>query len=93
MAFRVELTPTAARQLRRLSDVQALALRGVILALGADPRPSGSRKIAGSNLWRLRVRIDGVPWRVVYQVRAKDDVVVIARVARRDAATYRRLNR
>lgn len=91
MAFRVELTPAAVRQLRRLRDTEALALRGVILALGPDPYPAGSGKVAGSDLWRVRVRIDGVPWRVVYQVRESESLVVIARVARRDEATYRHL--
>lgn len=92
MALRVELTATAARQLRRLRDTDLLALRGVILALGEDPHPPGSGKLSGSrDLWRQRVRIDGAPWRVVYQVREADGLVVIARVARRDAATYRRL--
>lgn len=83
----------AARQLRRLRDAEALGLRGVILALGNDPHPVGSGKLAGSDLWRVRVRVDGVPWRIVYQVREREELVVIARVVRRDEATYRRLNR
>lgn len=91
MAYRVELTPAAARQLRRLRAVEALALRGVILALGAEPHPTGSGKLAGSDLGRVRVRIDGVPWRVVYQVREAEALVVVARAARRGEATYRRL--
>ncbi len=91
MALRVELAPTAARQLRRLRAAEALALRGVILALGEESHPQGSGKLAGSDLWRVRVRIDGAPWRVVYQVREAAGVVVIARVARRDEATYRQL--
>lgn len=91
MAYRVELTPAAARQLRRLRDADALAMRGVILALGEDPYPSGSGKLAGSDLWRVRVRVDDVPWRVVYQVREGERLVVVTRVVRRDEATYRHL--
>ena len=87
----MELAPAAARQLRRLRAAEALALRGVILALGEEPHPQGSGKLAGSDLWRVRVRIDGAPWRVVYQVREAAGVVVIPRVARRDEATYRQL--
>ena len=37
------------------------------------------------------MRIDGAPWRVVYQIREAEGVVVVARVARRDEATYRQL--
>jgi mRNA-degrading endonuclease RelE of RelBE toxin-antitoxin system len=91
VALRVELTPAASRQLRRLRDAEALALRGVILALGEEPYPPGSGKLAETDLWRLRVRIDGAPWRVVYQVREEARTLVVARVARRDEATYRRL--
>ena len=91
MTWRVELTPAAARQLRRLRPVELAAMRGAILALGDDRRPTGARKLAGTDLWRVRLRVDGVPWRVVYQVRTHERLVVIARVARRDEATYREL--
>jgi mRNA-degrading endonuclease RelE of RelBE toxin-antitoxin system len=88
----VELAPAAVRQLRRANQTDALVLRGVILALGEDQHPAGSGKLSGSDLWRVRVRIDGVPWRIVYQVRRRDGLVVIARVARRDEATYRHVS-
>lgn len=89
--WRIELTPAAGRELRRLRSDELLALRGVILALADEQRPPGAAKIRGSDLWRLRVRIDGVPWRVVYQVREGDRLVLIIRVARRDESTYRHL--
>jgi mRNA-degrading endonuclease RelE of RelBE toxin-antitoxin system len=92
VTLRVELTPAGARQLRRLRDAEALALRGVILALGEEPHPQGSGRLTGTDLWRLRVRIDGVPWRVVYQVREAAGTVVVARVVRRDEATYRQMD-
>lgn len=90
-AWRVELTPAAARQLRRVRAAELLALRGIILALAHDRRPSGARKLRGRDLWRIRLRIDGVPWRVVYQLRQPDQLVIVTRVARRDQATYQGL--
>ena len=30
----------------------------------------------------------GIPWRIVYQVRDAQQLVVVSRVARRDEATY-----
>jgi mRNA interferase RelE/StbE len=90
-SWRVELTPAVARSLRRNRPDQLLALRGVILALADDRRPPGARRLRGTDLWRVRVRIDGNPWRVVYQVRQRDMLVVVTRVARRDEATFRRL--
>lgn len=89
--WRVELTPAAVRQLRRLRADELLALRGVILALAVDRRPLGARRLRGTRLWRLRLRLDGVPWRVVYEVRDEEALVVVTRVARRDEATYRNL--
>ncbi len=69
-----------------------MALRGVILALAEEPRPPGAAKLAGpTDLWRIRVRIEGLPWRVVYQLRTRERLVVITRVVRRDEGTYRRL--
>ena len=87
--WRVELTPAVMRQLRRLRGDELLAMRGAILALADDPFPSGVRKLVAADLWRVRLRIHGVPWRIVYQVREGQRLVVIARVARRDEATCR----
>jgi mRNA-degrading endonuclease RelE of RelBE toxin-antitoxin system len=88
---RVILSPAARRQLDGARGVAFLALRGAILALADDPRPPGSGKLSGRpDLWRLRLRIDGQPWRIVYQVDDKAGTIVITRVARRDEGTYRR---
>ena len=87
--WRVQLTPAAVRHLRRLRGDRLLAMRGAILALASDPFPSTVRRLAGADLWRIRLRIHGVPWRVVYQVRERERLVIITRVARRDEATYR----
>lgn len=89
-AWRVELAPAAARQLRRLPPIPLAAVRGVILALADDPRPPGAGKLRGHRgLWRVRVRVDGRAWRVVYQLREADRLIVVARVAARDEGTYR----
>lgn len=91
MTNRVRLEPAAARSLSKLRGATFVAVRGVLLALGDDPRPAGCRKIAGRDLYRIRLRIDGIPWRVVYQVRDAEKVVLVIRVSRRDEATYRRI--
>ncbi len=91
MAFRVELTTAASRQLRRLPPTQLLALRGIVRALAEDPHPAGSGKLVDSRYWRLRLRIDGQPWRVVYLIHESEHLIVVTRIARRDEATYRGL--
>lgn len=90
MRYRVLLKPAADRQLQRVRGVAMAALRGVILNLADEPRPRGASKLhGGAELWRLRFRIDGQSWRVVYEVDDKLHRVVVARVARRDEGTYR----
>jgi mRNA interferase RelE/StbE len=92
LAYRVVLTPAAQRQLDHVRGVPLVALRGAILALADEPRPPGGAKLAGHrNLWRLRLRVDGRPWRVVYQLDEAERLVIVTRIARRDEGTYRRL--
>jgi mRNA interferase RelE/StbE len=85
--FRVDLAPAAQRQLRRLPPGVAASLRGPILALAVEPRPPGATKLAGSELWRLRVG----DVRVIYAIDDKRRLVVVLRVARRSESTYRRV--
>ena len=69
-----------------------IGLRGVIRALADEPWPAGARKLSGTeDIWRVRVRVDGQPWRVVCQVTQAEAIVVVVRVVRRDDATYRRV--
>lgn len=91
MSYRLVLVPGAARVLERLRVPIQVALRGAILALADEPRPAASRKLRGTDLYRVRLRIDGVAWRILYQIRDAEHVVLITRVARRDEGTYRHL--
>ncbi len=85
--YSVELTPAAARDLRRLPPGDAALTRGPILALGIEPRPYGAAKVGGSAFWRVRVG----PLRIVYAIDEATRTVVVVRVARRSESTYRRL--
>jgi mRNA interferase RelE/StbE len=84
--YRVDLSPAAQRQLRRLPPGDAAKLRGPILALAIDPRPPGATKHVDSDIWRLRVGRS----RVVYSIDDAERMVVVLRVARRSESTYRR---
>ncbi len=85
------LAPGVVRVLERVRGATLIALRGATLALGNEPRPAGSRKLSGVDLYRIRLRIDGVAWRILFQVRDAERVVLITRVAQRDEGTYRHL--
>jgi mRNA interferase RelE/StbE len=84
---RVEIAPAAQRQLRRLPPGAASRLRGPILALGLEPRPPGAVRLAGSELWRIRVG----DLRAIYAIDDSARLVVVLRVARRAESTYRRI--
>ena len=72
MAYRIELTPAAARQFKKLPTDQKERIRRRIDRLGDEPRPNGCAKIAGADtLWRVRVG----DYRIVYEVR--DDVLIV----------------
>lgn len=84
--YRVDIAPSAARQLRRLPPGDAARLRGPILSLGIEPRPPGATRLVSSDWWRLRVG----DLRLIYTIDDAGRIVVILRSARRDESTYRR---
>jgi len=57
------------------------------MALGIEPRPPGVVKLAGSDLWRVRVG----DLRVVYLIDDAEHLVGVLKVARRSESTYRRV--
>jgi mRNA interferase RelE/StbE len=88
-SYRVEISRSAQRHLRRLPPGDAARLRGPILAVALDPRPPGVVRLVGSDLWRLRL----ADLRVVYIVDDAAHIVVVLKVARRSESTYRRVDR
>jgi mRNA interferase RelE/StbE len=85
--YRVDISPAAARQLRRLPPGDAARLRGPILALALAlaPRPHGATRLVDTEWWRLRVG----ELRLIYAVDDAAPVIVILRAARRNESTYR----
>lgn len=74
--YSIELTPQAARQLKRLPSDTRTQVARAIDRLGSDPRPRGVRKFKGKeikNCYRLRVG----DFRIIYQVRNGDELVVL----------------
>jgi mRNA interferase RelE/StbE len=75
MTYRVEVTRSAIKALRRVNPADTGRLRGAIAMLAEDPRPPASRPLRGRDGWRLRVG----EYRVLYTIR--DDVLLIDVVA------------
>ncbi len=87
MRYRVILRPNVRKALNRLAehDYRPILLR--LRSLADEQRPPDVRKLAGTQLWRLRVR----DFRIVYSVDDKEKGVNILRIARRSEDTYKGL--
>lgn len=85
-AYRVELQPSAERDLDRLAPTLLTRVAERIQALAADPRPPGSVKLVGSAMYRVRVG----DHRIVYEGDDAARAVFIVRVRHR-REVYRRL--
>jgi mRNA interferase RelE/StbE len=82
MAFRVRMKQSALKAMGKLDGGTRTRLWAAITELARNPRPAGSVKLAGhDDLWRVRTG----DWRIVYQVRDAELVVLVVRVGyRRD---------
>ena len=80
MAYRVQFSPSAARQFRKLDPPIRNRITPAIDALVTDPRPPGVEKLAGTDdAYRIRVG----DWRVVYAINDEAKQVVITRIGHR----------
>ncbi|MHB1157328.1 MAG: type II toxin-antitoxin system RelE family toxin [Phycisphaerales bacterium] len=87
MSYTVELTPAAAKSLRRLqrthSDI-ARRIADAIDGLAAVPRPPGVKKLQGdSNLWHFRGRIRVNDFRILYEIHDKRLLVLVVDIGNR----------
>lgn len=82
----IRYEPRVRREIRSLRRDAAVRLLAEIDHLGEEPRPAGSRKLSG-----LRRDLCVGRYRVVYEIRDDQLIVLIVRVAKRDEATYRNL--
>lgn len=86
MPYKVEISPAAGKDLKRLPLQVCQRLEQDILALGDNPYPGGVRKIQGTER-AYRIRIGS--YRIVYEVYREQKAVVILRVTGRSKSTYK----
>ena len=80
MIYRVELTTSAARQMKKLPRPARDRVLDAIAQLTSDPRPHGAKKLAGEDTaWRIRVG----DYRVTYDVLDRELVVTVVRAGHR----------
>ena len=79
VAYRLEFTPGADRQFRKLPKQVQARLRPHLDALTYNPRPPGVEKLTGIKGYRLRVG----DYRILYEVRDEVLLVLVVRVGHR----------
>ena len=77
---RIQIAPSAVRQLRKLPTSVQERIVGHIEDLAIEPRPRGSIKLQGEDdLYRIRVG----DYRVIYTVKDEELIVLVLRVGHR----------
>jgi mRNA interferase RelE/StbE len=87
LAYRVEITRTAQKQLLALPGAAQIEIALSIDSLVSDPRPPGCKKLRGTGLRRLRTG----QYRVIYAIDDKAHLVSVLKVAVRREDTYQGL--
>ena len=87
--YRIEVSATAEKQIRKLGKKDQIAVLRGIRQLSTEPRPPNSRKMSGyDDVYRIRVG----QYRVLYSVENKKLVIIILKVGRR-RDVYRQFTR
>ena len=90
MNDRVEVSGRVRKELARLPRKDQARIIVVLQKLAEDPRPQGCRPVRDAPKGTYRVRVGS--FRVIYTVVDADQVIIVARVAKRDESTYRGLS-
>ena len=78
--YEVPLVATARRELLKLPAKMRVRVVDAIRALGADPRPSGCKKLAGNAAY---YRVSVGDYRVLYEVRDREILVLVIKIGHR----------
>jgi len=79
-SYRIEVSATAERQIRRLPRPDQIRVLRVIQALSADSRPPGCRKLSGyDDVFRVRIG----RYRVLYSIEDRRLIVIVLKVGDR----------
>jgi mRNA interferase RelE/StbE len=78
--YRIIVERSAEKDLKRLSSEVRTRVATALLALAANPRPFGSRKLVGTERdWRIRIG----DYRIIYEIADEIRIVRINRVRHR----------
>ncbi len=86
MTYRIEFSPAAVRQLRKLDGQARRRIQAAVELLAQEPRPVRAKKLVGGNgEWRVRTG----DYRIVYEIDDGMLVVLVLAVGHR-REVYRR---
>jgi len=88
MSYVVELSPVAARQLKKLDRPIQIRILGRIEKLESEPRPSNATIIKGTDDTLYRVR-EG-DYRIIYTIEDDRLIVLVVRIGHR-SEVYRKI--
>jgi mRNA interferase RelE/StbE len=78
--YRLEVTATAERQLKKIGREDRIRILRSISHLANEPRPDGCRKMSGYDaVYRIRAG----DYRVIYEIDGKKIVIVILKIGHR----------
>jgi mRNA interferase RelE/StbE len=79
-SYKIEVSATAERQIRKLSRDNQIRVLRVIQGLAGNPHPPGARKLRGyEDIYRIRVGT----YRVLYSVETGRLLIIILKVGHR----------
>ena len=79
-SYKIEVSLTAEKQLRKLSQKDQISVLKRIQELSGEPRPNHSRKLRGqNNIYRVRVG----NYRILYSIEDKHLTIIILKVGHR----------
>ena len=80
MTYRVELAPSAARELKKFTPDVRRRIQGVLELLADDPRPPAAKQlVGGAGEWRVRTG----DYRVIYEIHDAQVLVLVLRMGHR----------
>jgi mRNA interferase RelE/StbE len=85
--YRVEVKPSAEKELLRLSKNDSSVILWRIQSLAEIQRPGGAIKLKAKDFWRIRVG----RFRIIYRIEEKQKLIEVVRIMRRREDTYKGL--
>ncbi|MDA0791105.1 MAG: type II toxin-antitoxin system RelE/ParE family toxin [Proteobacteria bacterium] len=78
--YEIEVSSTAEKQLRKLTQKDQISVLKRIQGLSSEPRPNHSRKLRGqTNVYRIRVG----NYRILYSIEDKRLIIIVLKLGHR----------